>query len=287
MKNPPIVNISGYRFIPLVAPASLQAMLKESLPSTGVKGTVLLAKEGVNVTLAGTRKQTDAAIGCLNAHEPLKDIWLKESISNFVPHRRLRIRVRAEIIAFNSDLPIAHAKSPHTQFAPAQSAPTISAQTLDTWLDEKRPVTLLDARNDYEIESGTFATATHLAIKHFRHFKDAINGALEAGELDKETPVVTFCTGGIRCEKAAPWLTAQGFKEVYQIEGGVINYLQTSDASHWQGECFVFDDRVELNRELQPTGARLCDLCQLAVPQGSQCECQLGVHYHATYQIPE
>ena len=134
------------------------------------------------------------------------------------------------------------------------------------------------------VESGTFETAMHLDIKHFRHFKEAIRQALEQGELDKSQPMVTFCTGGIRCEKAAPWLLAEGFEQVYQIEGGLINYLQQSRASHWQGDCFVFDDRVELTPELQPTGAGLCDLCQLAVPKGGECQCQLGVHFHATYQ---
>lgn len=277
MQGSSIINISGYRFIPLPDPAMVQTQLKSCLPQTGVKGAVLLASEGINVTLAGTREQTVEAIKCLNEHEVFKDLWLKESFSRFVPHRRLRIRVRAEIIAFNSS----------TSTARTHNAPALSPHTLDSWLDQNRPITLLDTRNDYEIESGSFAAATHLDIKHFKHFKDAVSRSVEAGELDKNQPMVTFCTGGIRCEKAVPWLLEQGFKEVYQLEGGVINYLQQSKKSHWQGDCFVFDDRVELNRHLEPTGAGLCDYCQLAVPAGSQCRCQLGAHYHATYQLPD
>ncbi|MFK8079525.1 MAG: rhodanese-like domain-containing protein [Granulosicoccus sp.] len=278
MSDTPVINLSGYRFTPLADPESLQLTLKSSLTATGVKGAVLLASEGINITLAGTRGQTDAAIDCLEQYESLQGIWLKETVSSFVPHKRLRVRVRAEIIAFDGDEPVggAHARP---------DAPVIQPDELDAWLAENRPFTLLDTRNDYEIVSGTFKQATHLDIKHFRHFKEAIAVALTQGRLDKSQPVVTFCTGGIRCEKAAPWLLAEGFTEVYQIEGGLINYLQLSDSSHWQGDCFVFDDRVELTRTLEPSGAGLCDYCQLAVPAGTQCQCQLGPHYHATYKL--
>lgn len=279
MSDTPIINLSGYRFTALSDPASLQLELKCSLGATGVKGAVLLAGEGINVTLAGTRSQTDAAVACLDVHECLRGIWLKQSVSSFVPHKRLRVRVRAEIIAFDGIESIESA-------ALRPVAPDISPQSLDAWLAQNRQFTLLDTRNDYEIESGTFKQAVHLNIKHFRHFKQAVADALEQGKLDKSQPMVTFCTGGIRCEKAAPWLKAEGFKEVYQIEGGLINYLQQSESSHWQGDCFVFDDRVELTPDLEPTGAGLCDFCQLAVPAGTQCQCHLGAHHHATYQLP-
>ncbi|MFK7993218.1 MAG: rhodanese-like domain-containing protein [Granulosicoccus sp.] len=278
MTDTTIINLSGYRFVTLNDPAAVQAELKSSLPATGVKGALLLASEGVNVTLAGTREQTDAAINCLNQHDCLRGIWLKKSTSSFVPHKRLRIRLRAEIIAFDG-VNSAEVASLRPE------APAISPQTLDNWLADNRPITLLDTRNDYEVVSGTFTQAKHLDIKHFRHFKKAVNAALASGKLDKSQAMVTFCTGGIRCEKAAPWLLSEGFKEVYQIEGGILNYLQKSDSPHWLGDCFVFDDRVELTPELEPTGAGLCDDCQLAVPVGTQCQCQLGPHHHATYKL--
>ena len=275
-----IINLSGYRFVQLDELERLQEELKEGLAAAGVKGAVILAEEGINVTLAGVRLQTDAAVSCLDAHPALKGLWLKESFSEFVPHKRLRVRIRTEIIAFDGEESIAlQALRP--------SAPAVSPDTLDSWLDEHRNITLLDTRNDYEIESGTFESASHLDIKHFRHFKDAVRQALDAGELDKAQPLVTFCTGGIRCEKAAPWLLSEGFEQVYQLEGGLINYLQQTKTSHWQGDCFVFDDRVELTPELEATGAGLCDKCQLAVPEGTDCQCQLGVHYHATYQASD
>ena len=275
METTAIINVSGYRFVHVEDPHALQGALKRQLPATGVKGAVLLAEEGVNITLAGTGEQVNAAITCMEQYPELKGIWLKQCYSQSVPHKRLKIRVRAEIIAFDSP-----------DGDPLHSdAPSMAPHTLDQWLDEQRDFTLLDTRNDYEVESGTFEQAVHLDIKHFRHFKEAIYRAVEAGTLDKTQPVVTFCTGCIRCEKAAPWLLSEGFSEVYQVEGGVINYLQQSRATHWQGNCFVFDNRVEINRDLEPTGAGLCEYCQLAVPAGTDCQCQLGVHYHATYTL--
>ena len=283
--NATIVNLSAYRFVDLPDPEALQQQLKQSMSLIAVKGAVLLACEGINVTLAGTREQTNAAIAILDSHPQLAGLTFKESHSAYMPHRRLRVRVRSEIIAFdgeNSNDNISAGQQPARPVAPS-----ITPATLNSWLDEERSLTLLDTRNDYEIVSGTFKQAVHLDIKHFRHFKDAVHTALELGTLDKSQPMVTFCTGGIRCEKAAPWLLSEGFAEVYQIEGGVLGYLQQSDARHWQGDCFVFDQRVELTPALQPTGAGLCDFCQLAVPRGTRCRCQLGAHHHATYEIPD
>jgi len=279
MSDTAIINLSGYRFTPMSDLSRMQLELKSSLSAIGVKGSVLLADEGINVTLAGTRQQADAAIASIHAYQCLKGLWLKESICTFVPHKRLKVRLRTEIIAFDGSDSVSLASR-------RPVAPSISPETLDTWLSENRTLTLLDTRNDYEIASGTFEQAMHLDIKHFRHFKDAVTSVFAQGKLDKTHPMVTFCTGGIRCEKAAPWLLSKGFKEVYQIEGGVINYLQQSNATHWKGDCFVFDDRVELSTQLEPTGAGLCDYCQLAVPAGTQCQCQLGVHHHATYELP-
>ncbi len=272
----PIVNLSGYKFVLLNEPEQLQSTLRDALMPTGIKGAVILAEEGINVSIAGTGTQTAAAVRCLDQHEPFKGLWLKKSLSPSIPHKRLRVRVRAEIIAFDGE------ESDRLQSA-RPSAPALTPNELDSWLASDKSVVLLDTRNDYEIVSGTFATATQLNIKHFRHFKEAVQKALANGELDKSDAVVTFCTGGIRCEKAAPWLLAEGFREVYQLEGGVVNYLQQTNESHWQGDCFVFDNRVELDKDLQPTGSGLCDYCQLAVKPNLPCKCQLGPHYHATY----
>lgn len=269
-----IINISGYRFTHLKDPMALQAQLLSSLTEIGVKGAVVLAHEGANITLAGSPAQIEQAVTSLDEASELKGIWFKRSRSERVPHRRLRVRIRHEIISFDG------AESEQRN-ALRPSAPVISPRQLDQWLDAEKPMVLLDARNDYEIVSGTFDGAVNLNIKHFKHFKRAVSELIDDGKLETGLPVVTFCTGGIRCEKAAPWLMETGFDEVYQVEGGVIHYLQQSNRNHWQGDLFVFDDRVEIDRALKPTGAGLCENCQLAVPVGVQCRCQLGPHYHA------
>lgn len=261
------VNLSGYRFVQLDYLPLLQADLQQALAATGVLGTILLAEEGINVALAGTDEQTTAAKACLDNDDRFNDLWLKKSLSNDIPFSKLKVRVRHEIIAFDGpeagDLQL---KRP--------AAPALAPETVAQWLEMNKDFTLLDTRNTYEIESGTFERAEHLGIAHFRDFQIAVKRALETGLLNKQKPVVTFCTGGIRCEKAAPWMIEQGFDEVYQIEGGVLNYFEQTGGSHWEGDCFVFDDRVELNKALQPTGATWCTHCQLTIGAGAQCSCQ-------------
>ena len=271
MKDAPFINISGYRFVHLNDLPDLQARLKSSLSEFGMQGSIMLASEGINVSLAGTAEAVAKTRHCLNQDERLRDLWLKETLSEEVPYRRLRIRVRTEIIAFDG-------QESESLKAARPVAAAIAPATLKQWLDEGRDITLLDARNDYEIVSGTFPQSTNVNIKHFRNFKAAIEEALEAGQLDQSKPLVTYCTGGIRCEKAAPWLLEKGFSEVYQVEGGLLNYFAECGAAHWQGDCFIFDDRVELTTDLIPTGAGLCDFCQLAVPKDTDCRCQLGQH---------
>jgi len=271
MTDSSIINLSGYRFVHLADLPQIQSDMKAALADIGVKGSVMLASEGINVSLAGTAQQVCKVRSYFNNDQRFENIWLKESLSQTVPFPRLRIRVRTEIIAFDGqDSECLQATRP--------VAPAIEPETLRAWLEQGRDITLLDARNDYEIVSGKFTQSQQLDIKNFRHFKAAVQNALDDGSLDPKKPLVTYCTGGIRCEKAAPWLLENGFDEVYQVNGGVINYLQTCGAAHWEGDCFVFDDRVELSTELVPTGAGLCDYCQLAVPAGMQCRCQLGQH---------
>lgn len=261
------VNLSGYRFVQLDYLPLLQADLHKALAATGVLGTILLAEEGINVALSGTEDQTAAAQAYLESDERFSDLWLKRSLSRDIPFSKLKVRVRHEIIAF--DGAAAGDRQLHRPHAPG-----LTPDTVADWLNSNKDFTLLDTRNTYEIESGTFAQAEHLDIAHFRDFQSAVQRALENGTLDKHKPIVTFCTGGIRCEKAAPWMLEQGFDEVYQIEGGVLNYFEQTGGAHWNGDCFVFDDRVELDKSLQPTGATWCTHCQLTIAPGAECSCQ-------------
>lgn len=263
----PYTNLSGYRFIPLDYLPVLQADLHQALAETGVLGTILLADEGINVALAGTRSECDAARAVFEADERFRGLWLKESTSALRPFSKLKVRIRHEIIAFDG----AEARTRQLQ---RPEAPSLPPETVAQWLDEDRDFTLLDTRNTYEVESGTFEQAEHLDIAHFRDYQRAVAQALEDGTLDPAKPIVTFCTGGIRCEKAAPWMIEQGFTEVYQIEGGILNYFERTGGKHWKGDCFVFDDRVEVDKQLQPTGATWCTNCQLTVQPDEECVCQ-------------
>ncbi len=265
------MNLSGYRFVSLPDTVEVQHAFKDSLSTIGVMGNIMLASEGINIAIAGTIEQTKSVKAFLDTDKRFAGIWLKETWSTSVPYKRLRVRVRNEIIAFDG----------HQDVPPQlhrQAAPAMPPEMLDDWLENNHEFTLLDARNDYEIVSGTIPESTHLNIKHFRHFKDAVQQAVATGKLDPEKPLVTYCTGGIRCAKAAPWLLENGFREVYQLDGGVLNYIESRDGGHWDGHCFVFDERVEVDKALVPTGAGLCDDCQLAVPLGTECQCQLGKH---------
>ncbi|ASJ75969.1 rhodanese-like domain-containing protein [Granulosicoccus antarcticus] len=261
------INLSGYRFLPLDYLPLLQADLHASLAETGVLGTILLADEGINVALAGTAAQCQAARTVFDNDERFRELWLKESVSELIPFSKLKVRIRHEIIAFDGP-------EARTRQLERPTAPALPPEELAQWLDSGKDFTLLDTRNTYEVESGTFQQAEHLDIAHFRDYQKAIKTALESGTLDPKKPIVTFCTGGIRCEKAAPWMIEQGFKEVYQIEGGVLNYFEKTGGKHWEGDCFVFDDRVEVDKALQPTGATWCTECQLTISPGKQCSCQ-------------
>lgn len=220
----------------------------QALKEADVLGTIVLAAEGINVALAGSMTNISYAQKWFSAQPEFADLWFKESDSTFTPFSKLKVRIRPEIIAFDGG-------KTKPKLNPAPSLPP---SILKEWLDQGRDFILLDARNNYETDSGTFKQARKLDLENFRDFPAAIT---QLDETDKNIPVVTFCTGGIRCEKAAPWLLDNGFSEVYQVEGGILNYFEQCGGAHWQGDCFVFDDRVEIDPALAETGSLLCTRC--------------------------
>jgi len=240
--------------------------MRTAFNEIGVKGTVLIAEEGINAALAGTEAQIRHVRQWFETDQRFKNLWLKESLSDARPFSKMKVRIRPEIITFQpgEDNPVSPATNP---------APNMSPTTLKRWLDENAQFTLLDTRNTYEVESGSFARATDLKLSTFREFTTAVQKAVADGSLQRDTPIVTFCTGGIRCEKAAPYLIEQGFSEVYQVEGGILNYFEQCGGEHWNGDCFVFDDRAEINADLEPTGAQMCEDCHRAVYPGRHCVC--------------
>lgn len=244
-----VVNIAAYKFVTLGELETRRAALRVRCRALSLKGTILLSVEGINMFLAGAREAIDALLCDLRGQVEFADLDVKESLSDRQPFNRMLVRVKKEIIAFGVD-----GIDPRRE-----TSRHLSAKELKAWLDEGRPVTLLDTRNDYEVEIGTFENAVRIGLDEFRHFPKATKSL--PAEM-KDRPVVTFCTGGIRCEKAAPFLEKAGFTDVYQLDGGILKYFEECGGEHYRGDCFVFDQRVALNPQLLETDATLCYACQ-------------------------
>ncbi len=243
-----ITNIAAYRFTPLQDLKPLRADLLEKCKSWGLKGTILLSTEGINLFVAGPRESIDRLLATLRAIPGLESLPVKFSTSDHQPFTRMLVRIKKEIIAFGVE-GIDPARHP---------SPKLSPRKLKQWLDEGRPITLLDTRNDYEVKLGTFRSARTLGIDHFRDFPAAV--ATLPTEL-KHQPIVMFCTGGIRCEKAGPYMQREGFEQVYQLDGGILKYFEEVGGAHYDGECFVFDQRVGLGPDLGETSSEVCFAC--------------------------
>ncbi|MGE9270451.1 MAG: sulfurtransferase [Verrucomicrobiales bacterium] len=242
-------NISAYHFTPLSDLQGLRQSLLEFCKSHQLKGTILLAPEGVNLFIAGRPDDVEALVSRLRELPGLETLNPKYSESADQPFNRMLVRLKKEIIAFGVE---GIDPGVHT-------SPRISAPELKKWIDEGRPFVLYDTRNDYEVKLGTFKGAVAAGIQHFRDFPAAVS---ELPDEMKDAPVVTFCTGGIRCEKAAPFMEQMGFKDVYQLEGGILKYFEEVGSEHYDGECFVFDQRVGLDPALRESGSVVCFACQ-------------------------
>lgn len=248
LRDSMFVNISGYRFLDLPDRDSLRSPFREKCISLGLKGTILLSHNGINFFLAGTQEAIDGFISFLEEDPRLIGIPMHISHSDYQPFRRMLVRLKKEIISLGMD-----------EIRPVEKeGKYIDPNEFKRWLDEGKEVVILDTRNDYELRVGTFENAVDLDIKSFREFPDAVKRL----DYDKSTPVVMFCTGGIRCEKASIVMEDQGWNEVYQIKGGVLGYFKETGGEHWQGDCFVFDQRVSLDKSLLESDHQMCFKCR-------------------------
>jgi UPF0176 protein len=253
----PIVNISCYKFVPLDDLQQLRSAISERAKQLDLRGTVLLSPEGINLFVAGTQQAIDSFVEFLRSDERLGDLEPKESRNDYQPFNRMLVKIKKEIIAFGID-----------SVNPSQkTSPKLPPRQLQQWLNEGRRVHLLDVRNDYEYQIGTFDGAINMHLDHFREFPEAI---AELPEEIKEEPVVMFCTGGIRCEKAGPFMEQAGFQQVYQLDGGILKYFETVGGDHYHGECFVFDQRVAVDPSLEETDTTQCYVCQAVVTAEEQ-----------------
>ncbi len=242
-----IVNIFAYKFISLDDLPALRERLFARCEALALKGTILLAPEGINLFLAGSRAQIDGFMAALHDDPRFADVAPKESLSDTVPFGRLRVRLKREIITMR--LP---AIRPEGGRAPAVDAPT-----LQRWLDQGhdddgREVVLLDTRNDYETDAGKFPQAIDYRLASFTGFPAAL--AADCARYAGKT-IVSYCTGGIRCEKAAIYMNEAGIDNVYQLDGGILKYFEETGGPGYDGKCFVFDERIALDPALAPSKA--------------------------------
>lgn len=265
------INISAYQFVTLSESEfpALRKQLKETADACRLKGTILFSVEGINCFLSGAREDIEAYKEFLASYPMFSGLEYKESVSDHQPFSRMLVRLKKEIISMG-----------RSEVEPEKKkAPYLTPEMLKRWYKEKKDMIVLDTRNDYEVEMGTFENAMDLNIESFRDFPNAITLLPEAM---KKKPIVTFCTGGIRCEKAAQYMLDQGFEEVYQLHGGILNYFEKCGGDHWDGECFVFDKRVALDPQLKETSTTQCYNCRgvLTVAQKSNAcpRCGSGEH---------
>jgi predicted sulfurtransferase len=230
---PSILNTAFYKFCSLTDLPALRVRLRERCRALGLKGTILISEEGINASLAGEEASVRALMGELKADPCIGEFDTKESLSEKPPFMRMFVKIKKEIIPMG-----------RPDIRPAEfTAPRLAPTELRNWLDQKKDVLLLDTRNEYEIEHGTFKGARTLGMKHFREFSSKLK---TLPEDVRSKPIVMFCTGGIRCEKAAALALKENFREVYQLDGGILRYFEECGDTHYQGSCFVFDERVAL-----------------------------------------
>lgn len=248
-----ILNIAAYKFISIPKPEIWRDALKLRCDELGLKGTIVLANEGINLFLAADKSSIHAFLEFLRNDQMFGqhfcELDIKESFSDHQPFKRMVVRVAREIITMR-----------HPTICPeSMRAPSVDANTLKKWLDQGhddngREIVMLDARNAFEVEIGTFKNAIDLRIERFSQFPDALRNTIEKvpGGL-KEKTIVSFCTGGIRCEKSVLFMKELDFTHVYQLDGGILRYFEEAGGTHFEGECFVFDERVALDTQLRQT----------------------------------
>lgn len=255
--RPAIVNLAAYKFCMLDDLRTLRKRLQAATQRLGIKGTILVSPEGINLFISGTSAAIDQLQTLLESIEQIGKLDAKRSESDRHPYNRMLVKIKREIIPLGVD-----------EIRPAEyTSKRIQAEELKQWIEEGRDFDLVDCRNDYEVELGTFQGATSIGTRVFREFPTA---AEQLPEEMKCRPVVTFCTGGIRCEKAAPYLERIGFQNVFQLDGGILRYFERCDGEHFHGDCFVFDHRVALNAELDETETTQCYACQAPLTAADQ-----------------
>ncbi len=254
-QQPDIIVCALYHFVEVDDPETLRSELLALLLTQEIRGTLLVAKEGINGTVAGSRAAIDALLSHLQADTRFRSLEYKESLSEEMPFLRSRVKLKKEIVTMGvPDIDPRHIVGTYVE--PAQWNDLVSDPE----------VTVIDTRNEYEVQIGTFDGAINPHTESFREFPDYVRKHLDPSRHRK---VAMFCTGGIRCEKSTAYLKSQGYDEIYHLKGGILKYLEEvpTEESLWQGECFVFDERVTVNHQLEPGKYDQCHACRMPISE--------------------
>lgn len=244
-----------YKFTPIENPINAKKQQIEFCSSLGVKGKILLAKEGINGSISGSKEQIESYKLWLSSQKPFKEIEFKEETSLHHPFEKMVVMVKNEIIRLDKEVDL---KKTGKHISPEEF--------LDLYKDEN--VVILDARNNYESKAGKFKRAITPEINSFREFPSFVDGL----NLSKQTPIVMYCTGGIRCEKASAYMIEKGFTNVSQLHGGIINFCQKLPNTAWEGTCFVFDKRMTSNLGQKENPISPCIHCKARCDQYRNCK---------------
>ena len=249
MNNLNVLNIAGYKFEPLDDLDVLIPKFQNKCDALDLRGSVYLSPNGINFSLAGSEEAIEQYLIFIEEDPRFLDIPLKKTYSETQPFRRMKVRLKKEIISLGRD-----------DINPRElTGEYISPQELYAMYENNEDVIVLDTRNEYETRVGLFENAVDLQLDTFRDFPQAIE---ELPEEYKEKQIVMYCTGGIRCEKASAVMLKAGFSDVKQLEGGVLDYFKETGGKYWNGDCFVFDERVALDTDLKETEYIYCFICR-------------------------
>ena len=258
--------ITLYKFHEIQEPLKLQAALKKELKNLDILGTIIVGNEGINGTVSGTSINLDRAIERLKLHSKILDLDLKESFSKKSPFLRLKIKIKDEIVTMGKKN-----INPSTQ-----AGEYINHKGWNALIEDKNTL-LIDTRNSYEYAIGTFKNSINPKTANFKEFPEWVKKQKFSETDKKQKKVAMFCTGGIRCEKASAFMKNEGFEKVYHLKGGILKYLEETETrnSLWQGECFVFDDRVSVKHDLSEGSYDLCHGCRMPITEQDK----LSSHY--------
>jgi len=272
MKSDLVLNIAGYKFEPLDNIGFLQQRFQTECENLNLKGTILLSKNGINFTIAGTEENIEQYLQFMEDDERFLNIPIKKSYSEKQPFRRMKVKLKKEIISLGRE-----------DINPRElTGGRIAPKDFQSMLDNGEDVIVLDTRNEYETRVGLFENAIDLKLDTFRDFPKAIESLPEEY---KNKQIVMYCTGGIRCEKASAVMLKAGFANVKQLEGGVLDYFKETGGKYWKGDCFVFDERVAVDTNLNETEYVYCYVCREPLSPEEKASPDFKINEHCPYCI--